>query len=86
MTTKTNKSGNSQLSQAAQRPPGGNIMTKEPGLAESEMNVISDKFKNRKGGRKNRDGDESNHEEERQKKKKMIEEVNIVWKMMSDFL
>ena len=56
-------------------PPGGNIMTKETDLVASDMNVISDKFKNRKGARKNRNGDESTHEEERQKKKKMIEEV-----------
>ena len=48
---------------------------------EPDMNIISDKFKNRKGARKNRNGDESNHEEERQKKKKMIEEVNIDWKI-----
>ena len=53
-------------------------MTKEPGLEGSDTNVISDKFKNRKGGRKNRNGEESNHEEERQKKKKMIEDVNII--------
>ena len=50
-------------------------MSKETGLDDSDMNVISDKFKNRKGAKKNRNGEESSHEEERQKKKKMIEEV-----------
>ena len=63
---------------SVREPPGGNIMSKE----EPDMNIISDKFKNRKGARKNRNGDESNHEEERQKKKKMIEEVNEVWKLI----
>ena len=53
-------------------------MTNENSLVVSDMNVISDKFKNRKGARKNRNGDETSHEEERQKKKKMIEEVNRI--------
>ena len=53
-------------------------MSKEGSLDGSDMNVISVKFKNRKGARKNRSGEESNHEEERQKKKKMIEEVNRI--------
>ena len=51
------------------------MMTNENSLVVPDMNVISDKFKNRKGARKNRNGEETSHEEERQKKKKMIEEV-----------
>ena len=53
-------------------------MSKAPSLDGSDMNVMSVKFKNRKGSRKNRTGEESNHEEERQKKKKMIEEVKFI--------
>ena len=76
------------------RQLSGIIMSKETGPVDSDMNVISDKFKNRKGAKKNRNGEESSHEEERQKKKKMIEEVkypsslenNIRFPLISAFL
>ena len=69
------KQHNSQARKPAQSPPGGNIMNNK----EPDMNIISDKFKKRKGAGKNRNGDESSHEEERQKKKEMIEKVSKVW-------